>query len=341
MWAQEWNNIYDLVEPYPGEPSLDVGKKPRGRATGTPRRWSSRASASSPRSASTRCRRRSGSARSSRARATARSSATRARGTSTWSGDLRIKMCIEPTEEDFVTIHHELGHDFYFQRYDKLPILFQQGANDGFHEAIGDTIALSVTPDVPEERSACSTRVAGRASTARINQQMKMALDKVAFLPFGLLIDKWRWDVFSGKIAAGRVQRGVVGAQARSTRASRRPSPRSERRLRSRREVPRRVEHAVRALLPRAHLPVPVPPRALQGGRATRARSTSARSTTTRQAGEKLMAMLALGREPPVAGRARGDRRRAQGRRARRCSSTSRRSGSGSTSRTRARQCGW
>src|SRR5579862_4007977 len=60
----------------------------------------------------------------------------------TWSGDLRIKMCVEPTEEDFVTIHHELGHNFYFQRYEKLPILFQQGANDGFHEAIGDTMAL-------------------------------------------------------------------------------------------------------------------------------------------------------------------------------------------------------
>ena len=65
----------------------------------------------------------------------------------TWSDDLRIKMCIEPTEEDLITIHHELGHDYYFHAYSKLPILFQQGANDGFHEAIGDTIALSVTPE--------------------------------------------------------------------------------------------------------------------------------------------------------------------------------------------------
>ena len=61
----------------------------------------------------------------------------------TWSDDLRIKMCIEPTEDDLVTIHHELGHDFYFSRYYKLPILFQQRANDGFHEGIGDTLALS------------------------------------------------------------------------------------------------------------------------------------------------------------------------------------------------------
>jgi peptidyl-dipeptidase A len=124
-----------------------------------------------------------------------------------WSGDLRIKACIEPTEEDFVTVHHELGHDFYFQRYFKLPILFEQGANDGFHEAIGDTMALSVTPEylakiglVPP-RPAPSLVPGTKAEHDRINQQMKMALDKVAFLPFGLLIDKWRWDVFAGKVA--------------------------------------------------------------------------------------------------------------------------------------------
>jgi len=108
-------------------------------------------------------------------------------------------MCIEPTEEDFVTIHHELGHDFYFQRYGRLPILFQQGANDGFHEAIGDTMALSVTPEYLKGIGLLDAVPAG--DHARVNQQMKMALDKVAFLPFGLLIDKWRWEVFSGKIA--------------------------------------------------------------------------------------------------------------------------------------------
>ena len=61
--------------------------------------------------------------------------------------DLRIKMCIEITDEDFTTIHHELGHNFYQRAYDKQPILFRDSANDGFHEAIGDTIALSVTPE--------------------------------------------------------------------------------------------------------------------------------------------------------------------------------------------------
>jgi peptidyl-dipeptidase A len=114
-----------------------------------------------------------------------------------WGGDLRVKMCIEPTEEDLVTIHHELGHDFYFQRYDKLPILFQRGANDGFHEAIGDTMALSVTPEYLKTVGLLDG--VPHNEHARIDQQMKMALDKVAFLPFGLLIDKWRWDVFAGK----------------------------------------------------------------------------------------------------------------------------------------------
>ena len=114
-----------------------------------------------------------------------------------WNDDLRIKMCIEPTEDDLITIHHELGHDYYFHYYYKLPILFQQGANDGFHEGIGDTLALSVTPDYLKNLGLLDTVPKG--DKGRINFQMKMALDKVAFLPFGLMIDKWRWDVFSGK----------------------------------------------------------------------------------------------------------------------------------------------
>jgi peptidyl-dipeptidase A len=106
-------------------------------------------------------------------------------------------MCIEPTEEDLITIHHELGHDYYFHYYTKLPVLFQQGANDGFHEGIGDTLALSVTPQYLKNLGLIEQLPQG--DKGRINFQMKMALDKVAFLPFGLLIDKWRWDVFSGK----------------------------------------------------------------------------------------------------------------------------------------------
>jgi peptidyl-dipeptidase A len=114
-----------------------------------------------------------------------------------WNDDLRIKMCIEPTEDDLITIHHELGHDYYFHYYYKQPVLFQQGANDGFHEGIGDTLALSVTPEYLKGLGLLDDVPKG--DKGRINFQMKMALDKVAFLPFGLLIDKWRWDVFSGK----------------------------------------------------------------------------------------------------------------------------------------------
>ena len=147
MWAQEWNNIYDLVEPYRDEPSLDVDEDARVAEAATrskmvrhgerfftslgfdplPKTFWERSLFTRPRDRDVVCH------------------------ASAWdvslSDDLRIKMCIEPTEEDLITIHHELGHDFYFQSYYKLPILFQQGANDGFHEAIGDTIALSVTPE--------------------------------------------------------------------------------------------------------------------------------------------------------------------------------------------------
>jgi peptidyl-dipeptidase A len=115
-----------------------------------------------------------------------------------YNNDLRIKMCIKPTQEDLWTIHHELGHDYYFQHYYKLPILYQAGANDGFHEAIGDTIQLSMTPGYLKEKGLLAKVESNDKAT--INQQMKVALEKIAFLPFGLLVDKWRWDVFSGDV---------------------------------------------------------------------------------------------------------------------------------------------
>ncbi len=116
----------------------------------------------------------------------------------TFSNDLRIKMCIKPNYDDLVTIHHELGHDYYFNNYYTLPVLYQGGANDGFHEAIGDTIALSMTPSYLKEVGLLSKVV--KNDKAVINQQMNIALDKIAFMPFGLLIDQWRWDVFAGKV---------------------------------------------------------------------------------------------------------------------------------------------
>jgi peptidyl-dipeptidase A len=112
--------------------------------------------------------------------------------------DVRIKMCIDPTEEDFSTIHHELGHNFYQRAYKDHPVLFRDSANQAFHEAIGDTVALSLTPEY-----LVRIGLLDRAPDASrdIGLLLSRALEKVAFLPFGLVIDQWRWDVFSGKIA--------------------------------------------------------------------------------------------------------------------------------------------
>jgi peptidyl-dipeptidase A len=111
--------------------------------------------------------------------------------------DVRIKMCIDPTEEDFTTIHHELGHNFYQRAYKDQPFIFRDSANQAFHEAIGDTIALSVTPEY-----LVKIGLLDRAPDASrdIGLLLSQALEKIAFLPFGILIDQWRWRVFSGEI---------------------------------------------------------------------------------------------------------------------------------------------
>ncbi len=111
-------------------------------------------------------------------------------------GDVRIKMCINPTDEDFKVIHHELGHTYYQLAYRKQPLLFRNGANDGFHEAIGDTVALSITPDYLKQ---VGLRADVPAGTDDVPLLLERALGKVAFLPFAYLVDKWRWDVYSGK----------------------------------------------------------------------------------------------------------------------------------------------
>ena len=110
--------------------------------------------------------------------------------------DVRLKMCIQVRGEDFVTIHHELGHNFYQRAYENQPFLFKSGANDGFHEAIGDTIALAITPEYLNKIGLLATI----PQTDDIGFLLREGLDKVAFLPFGLLIDQWRWKVFSGEI---------------------------------------------------------------------------------------------------------------------------------------------
>ena len=113
--------------------------------------------------------------------------------------DLRVKMCIQVRGTDFVTIHHELGHNFYQRAYKDQPFMFKNGANDGFHEAIGDAIALAITPEYLHQVGLLEN--VPEASND-IPELLKQALDRVAFLPFGLMIDQWRWKVFSGEIAA-------------------------------------------------------------------------------------------------------------------------------------------
>ncbi|WP_299794655.1 M2 family metallopeptidase [uncultured Shewanella sp.] len=111
--------------------------------------------------------------------------------------DIRIKMCIQKTAEDFTVIHHELGHNYYQRAYKDQPFIFKNSANDGFHEAIGDTIALSITPSYLKQIGLLDEVP---DASKDIGLLLKQALDKVAFMPFGLMIDQWRWKVFSGEI---------------------------------------------------------------------------------------------------------------------------------------------
>jgi peptidyl-dipeptidase A len=196
MWAQEWENIYPLVAPknvYPGydltailkqrntEPLQMVHYGERfftslGFAPLPPTFWE-RSLFVKPRDRDVVCH------------------------ASAWDvdtkEDLRIKLCIQINAEDFITIHHELGHNFYQRAYKDQPYSFRSGANDGFHEAIGDTIALSVTPEYLVKIGFLKQ---APDPSKDIGLLLYKALEKVAFLPFGLLIDKWRWEVFSGRI---------------------------------------------------------------------------------------------------------------------------------------------
>jgi len=196
MWSQEWNNIYPLLAPLNAESGTDVGAALRAKnvdgkgmvryAEGfftslgfepLPATFWERSLFSKPRDREVVCH------------------------ASAWDidfkDDLRIKVCIEPTGEDFTTVHHELGHNFYQRAYNDLSPLFQTSANDGFHEAIGDTIALSVTPEYLKQIGLIENVP---PPSADIGLLLDRALDKVAFLPFGLLVDEWRWKVFSGEI---------------------------------------------------------------------------------------------------------------------------------------------
>ena len=196
MWGQEWNNIYPLVAPKDADPGYDLTEILKDRKTDAlqmvrygegfftslgfaplPKTFWERSLFVKPRDRDVVCH------------------------ASAWDvdyvEDVRLKMCIDITAEDFVVIHHELGHNFYQRAYDRQPFLFRDSANDGFHEAIGDTIALSVTPEYLVKLGLLKE---APDPSKDIGLLMQKALEKIAFLPFGLLIDQWRWKVFSGQI---------------------------------------------------------------------------------------------------------------------------------------------
>jgi len=199
MWAQEWGNIYDIVAPKgAGDVGYDVGELLVAKGYDPVKMvktgegfYSSLGFAPLPESFWT------------------RSQITKPRDrevvchASAWDldnkDDLRIKMCTKVNTDDFVTIHHELGHNYYQRAYNKQPLLYMNGANDGFHEAIGDFVALSITPDYLVKIGLLDPAKAP-AADKDIGLLLRQAMDKVAFLPFGLLMDKWRWGVFDGSI---------------------------------------------------------------------------------------------------------------------------------------------
>jgi len=222
MWQQDWGNLWDILAPYPNAGSLDITSalekqyqaslaaekaKPAGRSEGDiqhaaqmdiavkmtrraedfytslgmpklPESYWKNTQFLKPRDRDVVCH------------------------ASAWDmdmkGDVRTKMCIKPNEEDFTTIYHELGHIYYDLAYNVQPAMFQGGAHDGFHEAIGDVIVLAMTPEYLQSIGLVGEQK--QSNESLINSQMRMALAKVSFLPFGLMIDRWRWGVFDGSI---------------------------------------------------------------------------------------------------------------------------------------------
>jgi peptidyl-dipeptidase A len=196
LWAQQWENVYDLVAPPGSDRGYDVTKLLAAKKVDEkglvrygegfftslgfaplPSSFWERSQFVKPRDRDVVCH------------------------PSAWDidfrDDLRLKMCIRLNDEDFVTVHHELGHNYYQRAYENQPPLFADGANDGFHEGIGDAIALSATPAYLVKIGLLDKAPGGNGDLPYL---MKLALDKVAFLPFGLFVDQWRWKVFSGEI---------------------------------------------------------------------------------------------------------------------------------------------
>lgn len=241
MWAQQWGNLYPLLEPFPGVGDLDVTPALETLREQERRRLISEAKGTLDPVALAEIEHAANTAiavkmtRLSEDFYTSigfpalpesfyeRSLLVQPRDrdvvchASAWNldyrGDVRVKQCVEPTEEQLSTMHHELGHIYYYLAHNKLPPIFQGGAHDGFHEAIGDTITLSLTPTHLQAIGLLES--AALSDEALINQQMRQALDKITFLPWGKLVDQWRWDVFSGAIAPAQYNEGWWALRAR------------------------------------------------------------------------------------------------------------------------------
>lgn len=206
MWGQQWGNIYDLVAPENAEAGVDVTKLLEANDKTAinmveigeqfftsmgfddlPETFWKRSLITKPQDREVTCH------------------------ASAWDidneDDIRIKMCTKVTGEDFQTVHHELGHNFYQRAYKDQSIIYRDGANDGFHEAIGDMIALSITPDYLVEIGLLDAAEKPTAN-ADISLLMRSALDKIAFLPFGLMVDQWRWKVFNGEYSPSEYNKG-------------------------------------------------------------------------------------------------------------------------------------
>ena len=198
MWAQGWSFLYDMMEPYPGAASMDVDRILQTKDY-SPKEMTRSAedfyvSLGMPRLPDTFWE------RSMFSKPADRDVVCHA---SAWDfddgNDLRIKMCIRQNFDELKVIYHELGHNYYQGAYKNQPPLLRDGAHSGFHEAIGDTVVLSMTPQYLADVGLLDS--AEESREAVINRQMFNALDGIAFLPFGKLIDEWRWGVFSGEIS--------------------------------------------------------------------------------------------------------------------------------------------
>ena len=204
MWAQSWGNIYDLVAPEGADPGYDLTellasagydaeKMVRTGETfftslgfeALPETFWERSQITKPEDREVVCH------------------------ASAWNldgqDDIRIKMCTKVNADDFQTVHHELGHNFYQRAYKDRSVIYQTGANGGFHEAIGDMIALSITPDYLKQIGLLDDVPDASKDVGLLMQQ---ALEKIAFMPFGLLVDKWRWQVFGGELSPAQYNDG-------------------------------------------------------------------------------------------------------------------------------------